>query len=129
MSPRLLIPRPREWSSAGRRQQLTGHDRAKRGGCNGQSFCRTASISRLILILSPTTTPPPSSGMLNSMPKSARLISVPAENPARVPPMGSGGDAVELQPQVDRAGDAVDGQVAGQLEVATARRPHRGGHE
>jgi Cyclic nucleotide-binding domain len=61
-------------------------NRAKPGGCNGQSFCRTASISRLILILSPTTTPPPSSGMLNSIPKSARLISVPAENPARVPP-------------------------------------------
>ena len=57
-----------------------------RGGFDSQSFCRTASISRVILILSPTTTPPPSRGMLNSIPKSARLISVPAENPARVPP-------------------------------------------
>jgi len=41
------------------------------------------------LILSPTTTPPPSMGMLVVMPKSWRLISVVAENPARVPPKGS----------------------------------------
>jgi hypothetical protein len=43
-------------------------------------FWRTASISRLIDILSPTATPPPSIGMLMSMPKSRRLICAVAES-------------------------------------------------
>ena len=53
-------------------------------GC--QEVRRTASISRVIVTLSPTTTPPPSSGIEMSTPKSLRLIVVVAEKPARVPP-------------------------------------------
>ena len=42
------------------------------------------------MILSPTTTPPPSIGISKSTPKALRLISVVAEKPERVPPHGSG---------------------------------------
>ncbi len=51
-----------------------------------QTWRSTASISRFTWTLSLTTTPPPSSGMAMSTPKSLRLIVVLAENPARVPP-------------------------------------------
>ncbi|SHJ93681.1 hypothetical protein SAMN05443637_101187 [Pseudonocardia thermophila] len=46
----------------------------------------TASISRVMVTLSPITTPPPSSGIWMSTPKSLRLMVVVASNPARVPP-------------------------------------------
>ena len=52
----------------------------------GQDWRRTASISRATWTFSLTTTPPPSSGMEMSTPKSLRLIVVVAEKPARVPP-------------------------------------------
>jgi hypothetical protein len=45
-----------------------------------------ASTSMKIWMRSPMTTPPPSMGMLKAMPKSLRLISVVAENPARALP-------------------------------------------
>jgi hypothetical protein len=56
---------------------------ADEGGWGG---LRTASISMKTWIRSPTSTPPPSKGMLVLMPKSPRLSSVVAEKPARVPP-------------------------------------------
>ena len=52
----------------------------------GQDWRRTASISRATWTFSLTTTPPPSSGIEMSTPKSLRLIVVVAEKPARVPP-------------------------------------------
>ena len=42
-----------------------------------------------MLTLSPTSSLPPSSGMLKSTPKSLRLISVVASKPMRWPPHGS----------------------------------------
>lgn len=51
-----------------------------------QAVRSTASISSSTLILSPTTTPPPSIGMAMSTPNALREISVLAEKPARVPP-------------------------------------------
>ena len=47
--------------------------------------CRPASISRVMVILSPTTTPPPSRGISMSMPKSLRLMTVVASKPATGP--------------------------------------------
>ena len=52
------------------------------------ALSRTAWISSAIWILRPRPTPPPSSGVLNVMPKSSRLISAVAENPRRESPNG-----------------------------------------
>ena len=52
----------------------------------GQAARRTASISRVTSILSPTITPPVSIGAEKLTPKSRRLMVVVAVNPARVPP-------------------------------------------
>ncbi len=65
------------------------HPELARGAEDGvllQAVRSTASISSSMLILSPTTTPPPSIGMSMSTPYSLREISVLAEKPARVPP-------------------------------------------
>ena len=68
-----------------RRVRSAGPRSPARAGA-GQDWRRTASISRATWTFSLTTTPPPSSGMEMSTPKSLRLIVVVAEKPARVPP-------------------------------------------
>ena len=70
------------------------------------------------MILSPTTAPPPSRGISMEMSKSLRLMTVVASNPATGPWPMPGFDAVELEVQLDLAGDAVEREVAGEDEVA-----------
>ena len=76
-----------------------------------------ASMSSSIFTLSPTSTPPVSSGAFHSMPKSLRLIVVVALKPALVLPHGSCADAADLEVERDRLGDAADRQVAVELEL------------
>src|SRR5690606_8275154 len=68
---------------------LTGEGPGRRRSVGDQDWRSTASISRFTFTLSPTTAPPPSSGILMSTPKSLRSIVVEAEKPARVPPHAS----------------------------------------
>ena len=108
--------------------------RRRRRSCQGRGSLRklaqearsTASISRLIVTLSPTTTPPPSSGIEMSTPKSLRLIVVVAEKPARVPPKASGPKPSTCRASDDRPGHALDRELAVEEQVAVVVA-HAGG--
>src|SRR5207248_8898022 len=86
--------RPRRGKGGGARSRPavdTCADAARGGATDSRldqasGVWRMASTSRDTWILSPITTPPPSRGMLVSIPKSLRLSSVVAEKPALVPP-------------------------------------------
>ena len=75
---------PAQGRVGGRSRGVRQADRMVGGG--DQEVRSTPWISRSIWTFSLTTTPPPSSGMAMSTPKSLRLMVVEAEKPARVPP-------------------------------------------
>ena len=78
---------------------------------------RTASPSISILIFLPTITPPVSRATFQVRPKSSRSISVLRGEAEDVLAERAAADALELDLQLDRPGDVLDGQLAGEHEL------------
>lgn len=120
------------WWEGGRNlrpRRRAGFTAAKRFNRQGFSVSWKDVADRGGVVVSPWSTPPPSSAAFQVMPYSFRLMGAEPSNPTRRFAVRVDRTALELDVDAERPGDVLDREVAGQSEVGAVELLHPGGDE